>query len=95
MNQKSSLREDPQFVSWTLTGNTSQIPVCPILFERGPTRFAQSLTRGRPKIVSIGSSTTAGEGNTKAYPDRLLSFLQGEYPNPKITMAAARRGRAT
>ena len=23
MNQKSSLREDPQFVSWVLTGNTS------------------------------------------------------------------------
>ena len=22
MNQKSSLREDPQFVSWVLTGNT-------------------------------------------------------------------------
>jgi hypothetical protein len=24
MNQKSSLREDPQFVSWVLTGNNNE-----------------------------------------------------------------------
>ena len=28
----------------------------------------------------MGSSTTAGEGNITAYPRRLLSFLQNEYP---------------
>ena len=58
----------------------------PVGCWRSLTRFAQSLIRGRPKIVAIGSSTTAGEGNIKAYPERLLSFLQIEYPNPKITM---------
>jgi len=62
------------------------IPVVPIPFEHGLTHFAHSLTRGKPKIVAIGSSTTAGEGNIKAYPERLLSFLQAEYPNAKITM---------
>ena len=69
-----------------MDSDPSQIPVLPIPFEHGLTRFAQSLTRGRPKIVAIGSSTTAGEGGIRAYPERLLSFLQGEYPNPKITM---------
>jgi lysophospholipase L1-like esterase len=64
----------------------SQIPVVLIPFEHGLTRFAQSLVSGKPKIVAIGSSTTAGEGNIKPYPDRLLSFLQAEYPNPRITM---------
>ena len=63
-----------------------EIPVEPIPFEYGLTHFAQSLARGRPKIVAIGSSTTAGEGNIKAYPERLLSFLQAEYPNAGITM---------
>jgi lysophospholipase L1-like esterase len=64
----------------------SQIPVVPIPFEHGLTHFARGLIRGRPKIVAIGSSTTAGEGNIKAYPERLLSLLQVEYPNAKITM---------
>jgi lysophospholipase L1-like esterase len=64
----------------------SQIPVVPIPFEYGLPRFAQSLVSGKPKVVAIGSSTTAGEGNIKPYPDRLLSFLQAEYPNPRITM---------
>ena len=58
----------------------------PIPFEHSLTHFAQSLTRGQAKIVAIGSSTTAGEGNIKAYPERLLSFLQTEYSNAKITM---------
>jgi hypothetical protein len=59
----------------------------PIPFEHGLTHFAQSLTRGQAKIVAIGSSTTAGEGNIKPYPDRLLCFLRDEYPNTAITMA--------
>jgi len=69
-----------------MDSDPSQIPVVPIPFEHGLTHFAQSLTRGQAKIVAIGSSTTAGEGNIKAYPERLLSFLQAEYPNAKITM---------
>jgi len=69
-----------------MDSDPSKIPVEPIPFEHSLTRFARSLIRGRPKIVAIGSSTTAGEGNIKAYPERLLSFLQIEYPNPKITM---------
>ena len=69
-----------------MDSDPSKIPVEPIAFEHGLTHFAQSLIRGRPKIVAIGSSTTAGEGNIKAYPERLLSLLQAEYPNPKITM---------
>ena len=69
-----------------MDSDPSQIPVVPIPFEHGLTHFAQSLTRGQAVIVAIGSSTTAGEGNIKAYPERLLSFLQAEYPNAKITM---------
>ncbi len=69
-----------------MTFDPSQIPVVPIPFEYGLTHFAQSLVSGKPKVVAIGSSTTAGEGNIKPYPDRLLSFLQAEYPNPGITM---------
>jgi lysophospholipase L1-like esterase len=62
------------------------IPVGPILFKHSLTNFADSLTRGRPRIVAIGSSTTAGEGNIKAYPERLLSLLQIPYPNARITI---------
>jgi lysophospholipase L1-like esterase len=69
-----------------MDSDPSQIPVEPIPFEHGLTRFARSLTRGRAKIVAIGSSTTAGDGKIKAYPERLLSFLQAKYPNAKITM---------
>ena len=69
-----------------MDSDPSKIPVVPIPFGHGLTHFAQSLIRGRPKIVAIGSSTTAGEGNIKAYPERLLSLLQVEYPNAKITM---------
>ena len=63
----------------------SQIPVLPIPFGHDLTRFAQSL-QGRAKIVTIGSSSTAGRGDIKPYPERLLSFLQAQYPNAKITM---------
>jgi hypothetical protein len=69
-----------------MDSDPSKIPVEPMPFEHGLTHFARSLIRGRPKIVAIGSSTTAGEGNIKPYPERLLSFLQAEYPNAKITM---------
>ena len=69
-----------------MDSDPSQIPVEPIPFEHGLTRFAQSLTRGQAKIVAIGSSTTAGDGKIKAYPERLLSFLQAEYLNAKIVM---------
>jgi len=69
-----------------MDSDPSQIPVVPIPFEHGLTHFAQSLARGRPKIVAIGSSTTAGEGNIKPYPERLLVFLQAAYPNPRIAM---------
>jgi hypothetical protein len=69
-----------------MDSDPSKIPVEPIPFEHGLTRFAESLVRGRPKVVAIGSSTTAGEGNIKAYPERLLSLLQVQYPNAVITM---------
>src|SRR6202166_2874842 len=69
-----------------MDSDPSQIPVVPIPFEHSLTHFAQSLTRGQAKIVAIGSSTTAGEGNITAYPGRLLSFLQNEYPKANIAM---------
>ena len=69
-----------------MDSDPSQIPVVPIPFEHGLTYFAQSLTRGQAKIVAIGSSTTAGDGQIKAYPERLLSFLQVEFPKAEITM---------
>jgi lysophospholipase L1-like esterase len=68
-----------------MDSDPSQIPVEPIPFEHGLTRFAQSL-RGRAKIVAIGSSSTVGHGNIKPYPERLLLFLQAQYPNAEITM---------
>ncbi|UPJ53825.1 SGNH/GDSL hydrolase family protein [Bradyrhizobium sp. 200] len=69
-----------------MDGDPSQIPVEPIPFAHGLTRFAQSLARGQAKIVAIGSSTTAGHGNVTAYPGRLLSFLQNGYPRANIAM---------
>jgi lysophospholipase L1-like esterase len=69
-----------------MDSDPSKIPVEPIPFEYNLTHFAQSLILGKPKIVAIGSSTTAGEGAIKPYPERLLSFLQAQYPNPRITM---------
>ncbi len=68
-----------------MDSDPSQIPVEPIPFEHGLTHFAQSL-RGRARIVAIGSSSTAGHGDIKPYPERLLSLLQGQYPNARITM---------
>jgi lysophospholipase L1-like esterase len=69
-----------------MDSDPSQIPVVPIPFEHGLAHFAQSLATGQARIVAIGSSTTAGEGNIKAYPERLLSLLQAEYPNAGIAM---------
>jgi len=70
-----------------MDSDPSQIPVVPISFEHGLAHFAKSLARGRARIVAIGSSTTAGEGNIKAYPERLLSLLQTQYPDAWITIA--------
>src|SRR4051812_24581571 len=68
-------------IAVTMDSDPSQIPVVPIPFEHGLHRFERSLSRRQAKIVAIGSSTTAGEGNIRAYPERLRSFLQAEYPN--------------
>jgi len=68
-----------------MDSDPSRIPVEPIPFEYGLTRFAQSV-RGRAKIVAIGSSSTAGHGGIQPYPERLLSFLQAQYPKAEITM---------
>ena len=76
----------------TMDSDPSQIPVVPIPFEHGLTRFARSLAAGQAKIVAIGSSTTAGEGNIKPYPTRLLSFLQAEYQKATITMVNKGKG---
>jgi len=43
----------------------SQIPVEPVPFGYGLVRVAQGIARKRVRIVAIGSSTTAGEGNIK------------------------------
>src|SRR5208283_5098270 len=69
-----------------MDSDPSKIPVEPIPFEHGLFNFAQSLTGGKARIVAIGSSTTAGEGSIKAYPERLLSLLQAEYPKANIAM---------
>ena len=69
-----------------MDSDSSQIPVEPIPFEHGLIRFEQSLTGGQAKIVAIGSSSTAGHGNIAAYPGRLLSFLQQEYPKANTAM---------
>jgi lysophospholipase L1-like esterase len=69
-----------------MDSDLSKIPVEPIRFEHDLPHFAESLARGRAKIVAIGSSTTAGEGNIEPYPARLLSFLQDRYPKAEIAM---------
>lgn len=65
----------------------SRIPVEPIPFDHGLVHFAQGLARERVRIVAIGSSTTAGEGDVKPYPARLKSLLDDHYPNARITVA--------
>jgi hypothetical protein len=51
-----------------MDSDLSQIAVLPIAFEHGLIHPAKSLTGGQAKIVAIGLSTTAGEGNITAYP---------------------------
>jgi len=75
-----------------MDSDPSQIPVVPIPFEHGLTQFSRSLAAGQAKIVAIGSSTTAGEGNIKPYPERLLSFLQAEYSKAAISMVNKGKG---
>jgi lysophospholipase L1-like esterase len=65
----------------------SKIPVEPIDLEHGLVRVAQGLARERVRIVTIGASTTAGEGSIKPYPPRLKGFLDERYPNARITVA--------
>jgi len=65
----------------------SQIPVEPVPFGHGLVRVAQGLARERVRIVAIGSSTTAGEGDVKPYPARLEALLGERYPNARITVA--------
>jgi lysophospholipase L1-like esterase len=65
----------------------SKIPVGPIDLEHGLVHFAQALARQRVRVVTIGSSTTAGEGAIKPYPPRLKGFLDEKYPNAWITVA--------
>jgi lysophospholipase L1-like esterase len=69
-----------------MDSDPSQIPVVPIPFEHALTRFSRSLAGGQAKIVAIGSSTTAGEGNIKPYPERLQSFLQSEHSKAAISI---------
>jgi lysophospholipase L1-like esterase len=69
-----------------MDGDPSKIPVEPIAFEHGLIRFAAKLSAGRAKIVAIGSSTTAGEGNIKPYPERMVCFLRDVYHNAGIAM---------
>jgi lysophospholipase L1-like esterase len=69
-----------------MDSDLQEIPVEPIPFEYGLTRFAQSLDRGHAKIVAIGSSTTEGEGDITPYPGRLLSLLQKAYSKANIAM---------
>jgi lysophospholipase L1-like esterase len=69
-----------------MDSDPSHIPVQPIPFEYGLTNFARSLGGGRATIVAIGSSTTAGEGNIKAYPERVASFLRAEYQTSLIAL---------
>jgi lysophospholipase L1-like esterase len=69
-----------------MDSDPSLIPVAPIPFEYGLLHFAQSLDKGQAKIVAIGSSTTAGEGNVAPYPQLLLSYLQDQYQGVKIVM---------
>jgi hypothetical protein len=65
----------------------SKIPVEPIPLEHGLFRVAEGLAGERVRVVTIGSSTTAGEGSVKPYPARLKSLLEDHYPNARITVA--------
>lgn len=65
-----------------------QIPVQPEPFTRGLPNLAKALDGSGPvTIVALGSSTTAGEGNIPAYPERLEAMLQAQYPRVRVVNA--------
>ena len=69
----------------SMTNSPSQIPVQPIAFEYPLSNFAECLRGlGPAKIVALGSSTTAGEGDIVAYPYRLEALLRLQYPDLMI-----------
>ena len=82
-NRISAGQGDHEMIS--MTNNPSQIPVQPIALEYPLSNFAERLkSRGPAKIVALGSSTTAGEGDIVAYPYRLEALLRLQYPNLMI-----------
>ena len=69
----------------SVSNKPSQIPVQPIAFEYPLSNFAECLkSLGPAKIVALGSSTTAGEGDIVAYPYRLEALLRLQYPDLMI-----------
>lgn len=57
------------------------IPAKPTPFQHPmPTLLAHLAGVGAIKIVAIGSSTTAGEGDIVPYPQRLENALRSRYP---------------
>src|SRR4029077_4579502 len=68
MNQKSSLREDPQFVSWVLTGDSSVESFVPAEDTRGGTganfvvEWAASGQITEPLIEAVMIGTTGTQG---------------------------------
>lgn len=63
------------------------IPMKLVRFERPLFHLARQLNRSGPvKIVAIGSSSTAGEGDIQAYPARLEAMLRSRFHNPAITV---------
>lgn len=64
----------------------SLIPVAPIPFDHGLKSFVRGLDNKQVKVVAIGSSTTAGEGNITPYPTRLQSLLEAEYVGAQIAV---------
>lgn len=69
----------------SMKNDPSQIPVQPVAFEYPLLNFAGCLNGlGAAKIVALGSSTTAGEGDIVAYPYRLEALLRLQYPDLMI-----------
>jgi hypothetical protein len=55
----------------------------PLRYEL-PNLAKRLAAKGAVKIVAIGSSSTAGEGNIVPYPSRLEAMLRDKYQNPLI-----------
>jgi lysophospholipase L1-like esterase len=67
--------------------NPSTIPVLPPPFEHPLTNFARSLQgEATAKVVALGSSTIAGEGDVVALPYRLEALLRKHYAKPIINV---------